>query len=566
MASNKPVPCGPCHKQKVNNKAEIWCYKCDEGLCSKCLNHHKRSKGTQTHQTIDIKSHNRSIQAIKTECDKHHQQLKLYCPSHLIPCCDKCVSTSHSKCTEIQSLSSVVEETNIEKSKESAEKDISSILFFLDKLLNTKSKNIKTGEHTYLGIKKYVKEIRKEINKHLDLIENKLCQETDTIWNQEKLKATDFISEIEGKTKNLKEMKNNLHGITEHNTSKLQSFLCVHWIEQQVHQFQMYADNLEKDKRTKEFDIRMKQNGEIETLLSKLESITSLGEVMVVKTDIDLNRETSVKRKAQVESIEHFNIHNMTMNIETKIKTNIGEWISDIMCLIDDRAIVVKGGGKFEVILVTSDGKKEKRLPIPEGCQSVTQINQNTIALSSPFDKTIKIFNVEKEKVTKVIKLDKVCHGLSFFNNTLAVGMMGDEGSEIHIIDLDGKTLKSMKVHSESNFFNVVYYKDRITYSDPGSKTITCTDGSGKQIWQYKRDLCRPEGLCTDAYGNIIVADVESDRIIAISKDGQNSKVLVRAGDGLKTPTCIYLKHNDSSGLISDYTGTYLAKFKLSYG
>ncbi|XP_071150170.1 E3 ubiquitin-protein ligase TRIM71-like [Mytilus edulis] len=563
MASNKPVPCGPCHKQKVNNKAVIWCYTCDEGLCSKCLNHHKRSKGTHTHQTIDIKKHNRSIQAIKTECDKHQQQLKLYCPSHLIPCCDKCVSTSHSKCIEIQSLSSVVGTTNIEKSKEAAETDISSILLFFDKLVNTKSTNIKTGEQTYLGIKKYIKEIRKEINKHLDHLENKLCQETDTIWNQEKLKATHFISEIEGKWKNLKEMKNNLHSITEHNTSKLQSFLCVHRIEQQVHQFQMYADNLQKDKRTKEFDIRMKQNGEIEIILSKLESITSLGEVMVVKTEIDLNRETSVKRKAQVKSIEHSNIHNLTMNIETKIKTNVGKWISGIMCLIDERVIVVKDAGK--VILLTADGKNEKLLPIPDGSRSVTQINQNTIALSSPVDKTIKIFNMEKEKLTKVIKLDKVCHGLSFFNGTLAVGMIGHEGGEIHIIDLDGKTLKSMQVQCESDFFNVVYHNERITYSDASGKTITCIDESGKQIWQYKQDLFRPAGLCADAYGNIIVADVESDRIIVISKDGQNSKILIRKEDGLKTPTCIYLKHNESSGYICDILGTYLAKFNFSY-
>ncbi|CAG2202725.1 unnamed protein product [Mytilus edulis] len=181
----------------------------------------------------------------------------------------------------------------------------------------------------------------------------------------------------------------------------------------------------------------MKQNGEIEIILSKLESITSLGEVMVVKTEIDLNRETSVKRKAQVKSIEHSNIHNLTMNIETKIKTNVGKWISGIMCLIDERVIVVKDAGK--VILLTADGKNEKLLPIPEGSRSVTQINQNTIALSSPVDKTIKIFNMEKEKLTKVIKLDKVCHGLSFFNGTLAVGMIGHEGGEIHIIDLDGK-------------------------------------------------------------------------------------------------------------------------------
>ncbi|CAG2220018.1 unnamed protein product [Mytilus edulis] len=204
MASSKPILCGPCHKGEVTTKADIWCYNCDEGLCSTCLSHHKRFKATCDHKTIDIKSYKPSIQAIKTECDKHGQQLNLYCPSHLMPCCDECISTSHSKCTGIKSLAGVVEKTKIEKSKETVETDISSLVNVLNKLISNKSENIKTGENQCVSIKKSITEIRKEINKHLDHLEKKLCQETDTIWNQEKSKATDFISEIDRKTKNLK--------------------------------------------------------------------------------------------------------------------------------------------------------------------------------------------------------------------------------------------------------------------------------------------------------------------------------------------------------------------------
>ncbi|CAG2225587.1 unnamed protein product [Mytilus edulis] len=197
MASNKPIPCGPCQEGKVKTKADIWCNNCEEGLCSTCSSHHKRSRGTRNHKTIDIKSYKPSIPAIKTECDKHGQQLNLYCPSHLMPCCDECISTSHSKCTGIKSLASVVEKTKIEKSTQSI---------------------------SYLTVQ------------------------------------------------------------------KLQSFLGVHQIEQQIHRCQRYVEDLENDDRVKEFDIKMKQNNEIETIRSKLESLETLGEVMVVKTDIDLKK------------------------------------------------------------------------------------------------------------------------------------------------------------------------------------------------------------------------------------------------------------------------------------
>ncbi|CAG2250382.1 unnamed protein product [Mytilus edulis] len=261
-------------------------------------------------------------QAIKPECDKHGQDLILYCPCHLMPCCDECISTSHSKCTGIKSLAGVVDKTKIENSKESVETNINSILNLLGTLINNKS--IKRGENQCVSIKQSIKVIRQEINKHLDHLEKKLCQETDTIWNHEKSKATDFISEIEGEKEKLKEIKKQLQTVTSQ-ASKLQSFLGVHQIEQQVHQCQRYVEDLDDDERTKEVDIKMKQNDEIEKILSKLESLESLGEVIVIKTEVAMNIEISVGTEPQVPLQEQSNINSMTMNIETEIEINVDE-------------------------------------------------------------------------------------------------------------------------------------------------------------------------------------------------------------------------------------------------
>ncbi|CAG2195583.1 unnamed protein product [Mytilus edulis] len=272
-----------------------------------------------------------------------------------------------------------------------------------------------------------------------------------------------------------------------------------------------------------------------------------------------MKREASVKRKAQVELGKQSNINNMTMNIETKIEINIKKWISDMICLMDGRVIVVEDDDK--VNLFTPDGKLQKQLPIPGKARSVTQINQNTIAIAYPNEKAIKIFNMENETVTKVITLDKRCYSLSFSNKSLAVGLAGNQ---IRIIDLEGNKLKSIQVESKSNLYNLVYCNDRVIYSDGDGKAVYCYDESGKQIWQYTQDLSQPEGLCIDTYGNIIVTDCGSGRIIVISKDGQDSKVLISEEDGLKNPKCICFKHNESSGFFCDLRGTYLAKYNLT--
>ncbi|CAG2255555.1 TRIM56 [Mytilus edulis] len=233
-----------------------------------------------------------------------------------------------------------------------------------------------------------------------------------------------------------------------------------------------------------------------------------------------------------------------------------------MICLMDGRVIISQSPGK--VNLLTPDGKLEKQLTISGKARSVTQINQDTIAITYPNERAVKMFNMEKETVTKVIKLDKVCWGLSFSNNSFAVGLDNDE---IRIIDLEGNTLKSIPVQSKTILDFFVHCNDRVIYSDYTDKAVYCVDESGTHIWKYKQDLSFPaglHGLCTDSYGNIFVADYVSNRIIVISKDGKDSKVLISEKDGSKNPWCICFKRNESSGFICDGRGTYLAKFNVS--
>ncbi|CAG2236329.1 unnamed protein product [Mytilus edulis] len=174
------------------------------------------------------------------------------------------------------------------------------------------------------------------------------------------------------------------------------------------------------------------------------------------------------------------------------------------------------------------------------------------------------MINIENETTTKVIKLDKRCFGLSFSNNALVVGLAFLGRKEIRIIDLEGNTLKSIEVLSKSPISYLVQWKDRVIYGDLDGKAVNCIDRSGKQIWQYQQDEFRPRGLCTDTYGNIFVADGNSDRLIVISKDGQESKVLIEEGITFPIGICL----NESSGFISNNLllgSICIAKFNISY-
>ncbi|CAC5403578.1 unnamed protein product [Mytilus coruscus] len=228
---------------------------------------------------------------------------------------------------------------------------------------------------------------------------------------------------------------------------------------------------------------------------------------------------------------------------------------------MDGRVIVVYWN--YKVNLLTSDGKVQKQLPISCGVSRVTQINQNTLAISYTYKKAIKIFNIEKETITKVITLDKECRGLAFSNNSLAVCLSCDE---ICIIDLEGNTLKKIKVSSKSYLENLVYFNDRLIYSDFHGEAVYCIGVSGTPIWEYKHlSIYRPFGLCTDIYGNVFVKDCYSHRTIVISKDGRDSKILLGEEDGLYHPKCICLKDNESYGFICNDIGRHFTKFNIAY-
>lgn len=105
------------------------------------------------------------------------------------------------------------------------------------------------------------------------------------------------------------------------------------------------------------------------------------------------------------------------------------------------------------------------------------------------------------------------------------------------------------------------HWNDRVIYSDYYGKAVTCIEESGKRIWRYKHDLLGPKGHSMDNYGNIVVADMDSNRIVAISKDGQNSKVLITTEDGLDMQG--FICFNKSSGFICHDLGFHFTKVRL---
>ncbi|VDI60781.1 Hypothetical predicted protein [Mytilus galloprovincialis] len=323
----------------------------------------------------------------------------------------------------------------------------------------------------------------------------------------------------------------------------------------------------------------MEQNNEIEKTINKLGLLESLGEVTVVKTHIAIKRELDVKSEAQVESRERTNITVMTMNTKTKIKINIGEWIRNMTCLMDGSVNLQAFQIKFTQGNSTkSDITKLERLQLQQSSQTDTRTAKRVASAANlstciePYQSTVTaathflLEHYSRQLLAleyRSIERQLVSTNLPKTQELLLVKPLEKNEKTtvkcaIKILGREWEIGENWKKHQQRETSPYTLKPRPIGHAP--SQIV----GNSLSKITPSEDLTGPRGLCTDTYGNIIVADGKSRRLIVISKNGQGSKVLINEEDGLMFPQCIS-KHNESSGFIGDYLDKYLVKFNLSY-
>ncbi|CAC5396956.1 unnamed protein product [Mytilus coruscus] len=371
---------------------------------------------------------------------------------------------------------------------------------------------------------------------------------------------------MEEKKTELDEMAHNLHVMSKH-ASKHQQFLGVHQIEQQVNQYKRYIDELWQDERIKDICIDVEENKNFVELVTALESLESLGRVFVIKKEMSFNKD-NVYKEVQVECSDSILLRNISLELETKLDiVHINDTLQVVTAMIsltDNRVILI--AGKEGILPFRTDCNFVKHFKVFGEPFGVTELEHDAIVVSFPNEKVVKIINLNNDSVEKVIKLHKKCLGLSSLNKTIAVGLHLQRDDEIRVIDLEGNTLKSVNVASETLLFEFIFTNDGIIFSDNHGLVIFCVDWKGKQVWQFKSDdLKDPQGICTDNYGNMFLADDISDKVIVIAKDGRRSNILLSEKDGIEEVRSICFSKMESAVYISDVNGTYLAKYKVCY-
>ncbi|CAG2186055.1 unnamed protein product [Mytilus edulis] len=179
MASSTTT-CGVCDQSNTTKPSVIWCFECDEGLCSECKDHHSQSKGTRKHCTLPISEYQQipsDIVKITQTCDKHNEN---------------CIVENHMECRDFDKLADVIHHTKFSNAFYEIEQSLEELSANIQIIRKDREHNLKRLSEKKMQIEQEVKQTRVAINTHLDKIQDDIIKQLTEI----ELNESKMISEL----------------------------------------------------------------------------------------------------------------------------------------------------------------------------------------------------------------------------------------------------------------------------------------------------------------------------------------------------------------------------------
>ncbi|CAG2186059.1 unnamed protein product [Mytilus edulis] len=273
MASSTPL-CGVCDQSNITKSSTIWCFDCDEGLCSECKDHHSRSKGTRKHCTLPISEYQKipcDIVKITQTCDKHNEKFTIYCKKHECLCCGSCIVENHMECRDFDKLVDVIPNVKLSNAFYEIEQSFVELSTNIQIIRNDRENNLKRLSENKTQIEKEIKQTRMTVNNHLDKIQNDILKRL----NETELKESTIISQLLNLLKEneneITESRTNIENINLHATD-LQAFISMKKLEKNVASKDEFLQSLINSENFKNCELSYTANAAMQDLDNRIKN------------------------------------------------------------------------------------------------------------------------------------------------------------------------------------------------------------------------------------------------------------------------------------------------------
>lgn len=536
--------CQPCSCQKKHSQAEFGCITCVEVYCKQCSVSHSTHKVFKKHKLIGIEEYkrpNKSGKKYDKVCNLHNQDLISYCNLHNSPLCVRCIQLNHSKCPSLVNIMDIATQLRPTHS-DVLDNDFEEIDNTLKTLRQYTLANLADLEETHeeknKSVTDYRRKIELEFHAYMDHIDKATRVSITENVSDCKSKLIESLKEIDCRREAFEKLKEEWK-LQKYIATDEESFFAIRDIEELLRDLDTKVQYL--------IDTYLDTSIEFIPNESFREAIKDLQPnfcriEMVRKSSIAISKlsmRSAVLQKAQSQVSGMSKAKTLEIEFAYKFiiptKKSKGNMLN--CTTMSGKYLVVADENNRKLRIFNTENTTSFEFSTNHKPFDVVGMDDD-IVVSYGDQNYIEIIRLSSNNVRKR-DLENNCFGLSVCDRNIfvityprGITVLNDQSEILQEIPMDVEGVYFLSVHSE-----------RLLYSSwkLGEGLLFCSNMSGQQIWRLK--FRSPHGVSFDRYGNIFVAENDSNEVYVISSDGKDIRTILSTSDGIESPTSIFCDH-----------------------
>ncbi|KAL4228349.1 hypothetical protein ACF0H5_013779 [Mactra antiquata] len=365
---------------------------------------------------------------------------------------------------------------------------------------------------------KAVSDYRIEMEKFLKKLEEASIKEIEDDY---KKLESQIIAERQRYEDSIDELKNLKQLIQQASGNIAQLFVCSKLAEKKC--TTLGDDEMER-KSLKHAEVKFVPS---EQLKSSIEKMKHLGETSAI-------------------SSRTYNLYKVTKirDMNVGLKEDTSECCIYGSCIIDDTVIFTDFmNNKLKRFDISSSSLIDY-CEVPRGPYGVCRVGEREVAVACGERRVVHFVSIHnKLSLLRSIQMNHGCYGIVYSNDKLYI--TGGNKS-LYMCDMSGNILKT--VTSDNSGQPLFEWSKLITFNDKKDRLFVGDDKKGLVCFNAECDYIetvtdsdvRPDGVCTDGYGNVIVANCGLQTIVQCSRDGQKCGIIVNKTRGYPLSVSIH--------------------------
>nr|XP_011431640.2 uncharacterized protein LOC105331229 [Crassostrea gigas] len=535
-----------CGTEDCEKNCQFYCNDCHQQMCEQCRDEHQKNKKTKNHEVVHYKQRKRRIPVEK--CKIHPtKDIYLLCEQCQIPLCSKCTATKEHRGHVFTDLEIVFAEKVSQYQEE------------IDKIRNyfePVSQDVKieiAGDVT--EIKKIMESIKTTMKAEAEYLKRMVDTVTsDKIEQVNKIEQS-LLKTLNSQNQEIDDFINYLNDLIQ----TYYGYLSPSKIENLTSSLKSKSLKIRPVPETSKpvppvFTTGQHSKEDVAKLLGKITVPNTKAENRKIKPMETASTQLKPTGKQRKQDREKSDVK-QTLSLSSSV-TKVREYTVPGVCSVYHISLGKSGrlwvsdyiGNLVQTDLKGYQLQKIQTSGRDEGYHTVTH-DEDLIYT----DKVNKVINriTPDNTITEFIKTgdwESLSIHSSHINGDILVGMIKDgEPSKVTRYNKTGTEIQNIQRDNKGQILygTPQYITENINgdvcVSDYDNDTVVVVDKSEQHRFSYtgQGSWFRPNGICTDVLGHILVCDTYSDTVHLLDQDGQFLSLLLTEQQGVEYPCSV---------------------------